>query len=154
MGDSLIILIIPYKPCGGPLIINSLFSSCYLQNHLFIFKFCHFYYNISWSEPVCFQLVWSLLCFPYLNIFSFRSGLFSAVIYSNIFSIPFSFLLLLETLLCMDWPTLYYPIDLLYCFSPPCLVFVCYPNLGDFHYSIFYVTNSFFFIIHSALQCL
>jgi len=51
-----------------------------------------------------------------LSVF-FRFEKFSAIISSNIFSIPFSFSSPLEFLvLCVDWPTLYYAIGLLYCF--------------------------------------
>ena len=47
-----------------------------------------------------------LYAFCILISVSFRFGKFSAIISSNIFSIPFS-LFLLEFLLCVDWPTLY-----------------------------------------------
>ena len=93
---------------------------------------------------------------------SFRFGKFSDIISSNIFSIPFYFSSS-GIPLCVDWPTSYYPIDVLYCSHGFFIWFsVCCPDwvisiflwLGDFHYSIFQVTNLFLCIIHSALQCL
>ena len=45
------------------------------------------------------------------------------------FQSPFLFLLRLEFLLCVDWPALYYPIDLLYCFHVFFIWFsVCCPD--------------------------
>ena len=71
---------------------------------------------LSWCGPVWVQFVWGPLWFLFLDIFFLKFGKFSAIISSNIFSIPCSFLLLLVYLLCIVWPTLYYPIDLLYWF--------------------------------------
>ena len=79
---------------------------------------------------------------------------FSAIIFSNTFSIPlFIFLLLLESLLYIDWPALYYPIAFLYCFKFS-FGFLSAVLLNNLHYSIFQVIYSFFCIIHSALHCL
>ena len=81
---------------------------------------------------------------------------FSAIVFSNTFSIPFSFyffFLLLESLLYIDWPALYYPIAFLYCFKFS-FGFLSAVLLNNLHYSIFQVIYSFFCIIHSALHCL
>ena len=63
-----------------------------------------------------FNLFGPLCAYFILISVSFRFAKFSAIISSNIVSIPFLFLHLLGSLLCIDWPTLYFPIDLLYCF--------------------------------------
>ena len=83
---------------------------------------------------------------------SFRFRKFPAIISSNFkfFQSPFLFLILLESLLCIGWPALYYPIDISFmCFH---LVFCLLSLLCDFHYSIFQLTYLFFCVIHSALQ--
>jgi len=46
-----------------------------------------------------------------LDLEIFQPSFLQTYFYSS-----FLFLLLMESLLCVDWPTLYYPIDLLYCF--------------------------------------
>ena len=73
----------------------------------------------------------------WISVSFFRFGKFGAIISSNTFSTPSS-LLLLESLFCIDWHTLNYPIGLLYCFHffffylTLCLLFW----LNNFHYSV------------------
>ena len=71
---------------------------------------------MSWYGLFGFNM-FGALCASCILTVSFRCGKFPAIISSNIFSIlPFFFLLLLEFLLHLDWPTLYYPIGLSDCF--------------------------------------
>ena len=58
--------------------------------------------------------------FPFLDLECFQPYLLQIH-----FKLPFLFLLFLESLLCVDWCTLYYPIDLLYCFYF-ILFFICF----------------------------
>ena len=84
---------------------------------------------MSWCRSAWVQLVWGPLCFLYLDIQFFQIWkVFSHNLFKCIFS-AFLFLLLLESLLCIDWPALYYPIDLLYCFHVFFIWFsVCCPD--------------------------
>lgn len=113
---------------------------------------CHFYYNMSCCGPVWVQLVWGPLCFLYL---SFRFGKFSAIISSNIFSIPFSFsspsgIPIMHRL--AFFVLSHSSLMLLSCFFH--LGFCLLSRLSDCHCSIFHITNSFLCIIHSGLYCL
>lgn len=53
---------------GDPLVYDSLFFFCHLQNSLFIFSFYHFSYGISWRGCVSVHVVWEPLLFLYLDI--------------------------------------------------------------------------------------
>ena len=85
----------------------------------------------------------------WISVSFFRFGKFGAIISSNTFSTPSS-LLLLESLFCIDWHTLNYPIGLLYCFHffffylTLCLLFW----LDNFHYSVVCV-----YVCVRALSC-
>ena len=80
----------------------------------------------------CASCVW-------ISVSVFRFGEFLAIISSNIFSSPFSFSSPLESLFYIDWHTLYYPIELLFCvlffFFFFILLFFFFPNCSNFHYS-------------------
>jgi len=101
-----------------------------------------------------FSLFWAL-CASYILIsVCFRFGKFSAIISSNIFSIPLSFsfpsgipIMRILARFILSHRSLI----LLSCFFH--LVFCLLSWLGDFHYFIFHITNSFLCIIHSALYC-
>ena len=119
---------------------------------LFIFNFCHLYYNLSWCCPETHRYS---LCFLYLDI----SMLYFWKVFSHNFfqyiSFPCFFPSPLGFLLCIGWPALYYPISLLYGFHVFFhLVFCLMSQLGDFHYFIFHVTNWFLCTIHSHLYSL
>lgn len=127
--------------------------SCCLQNPLF--KFCHFYYNMSWYGSLWFCLVWSCLCASctWISVFFLRFGMFLAIISSDTFLFSFSvslpsgipFMCRLECfILAHRSVILLYFYFFLLAF---CLLFY-------FHHSIFQITYSFFCIIHSALHCL
>ena len=64
--------------------------------------------------------------YTHISVSFFRFGRSSIIISSNIFSIPFSFLLL-EPLLCIYWHVFYYPIDL-----------ICYFNFLMICFSVYY----------------
>ena len=89
-----------------------------------------------------------------LNSVSFRFGKFTAIIYSNIFSIPFSFSSpsgipimhrLARFILSHRSHIAFILFDLVFCLLT---------WLGDFHYSVFHITDSFFCIIHSGFYWL
>ena len=72
------------------------------------------------------------------------------------FKFPFLFLLCLESLICIDWPTLYYLIDALYCFHVFFLFFffffwfsiwfsVC---CSDWVFPLFYLLSHLFSPLH------
>ena len=113
-----------------------------------LFNFCHFYY-MSLGLFGC-NLFGALCACCTLISVSFRFGKFLAIISSNF---QCFFLLLLEFLLCVDWPALCYPIGLLYCFHVFHLVFCLLSSLGYFHL-LSLPSHLFLCIIHSALQCL
>ena len=74
-------------------------SLCCPQTALFSFVVCHINYYMSWCYLFWFIFL-GFLCVFYTTLFSLRIGKFSAIILSNIFSTPFSILLL--------WPLLSY----------------------------------------------
>ena len=71
---------------------------------------------MSWCRSVCAQFVWGPLCFLYLYtcFLLYIWKLFSHNFFKYILN-PLS-LFFLESLLCIDWHALYYPIDGSYCF--------------------------------------
>ena len=73
----------------------------------------------------------SYASYPYISVSFFRFGRSSIIISSNIFSIPFSHLLL-EPLLCIYWHIFYYPIDLICYFNFWWFVFLCTIVSGSF----------------------
>ena len=92
------------------------------------------------------------LCASYILMsVSFRFGKFSAIISSNMFTMPFSFsspsgIPIMHRL--AHFILSHRSLVLLSCFFN--LVFCMLSWLGDFHYFILYVTNSFLCIIFSA----
>ena len=68
---------------------------------LFAFKICQFNYDVSWSGPLWVHLDLGTSVLPKLVTFFFtKLGNFSVIIFSNRFSIPCSFCLLLIFLSC------------------------------------------------------
>ena len=101
-----------------------------------------------------FNLFGALYTSCFLILVSFRFRKFSAVISSNIFSIPLSFsspsvIPIMHRLACFILS--HRSLILLLCFFH--LFFCLLSYLGDFHYSIFHITNSFLCIIHSGFYC-
>ena len=78
---------------GYFLIIYSLFYSCCIQNLLLIFNICHFII-ICLNVGLFGFILFRTLCESCIQIFVsfYRFITFSDIIYSNIFSIPFSLL--------------------------------------------------------------
>jgi len=104
---------------------------------------------MSQCGSVWVHLVWDPLCScTWLSVSCFTFGRFSAIISSNMFLALFFFLLLQEPPLCIDWHTLYDPMDLVCCFH--FFSFICLLStvwLIDFHYSVFLITYLFSCII-------
>ena len=58
---------------------------------LFVFEFCHFNYDVSWSRPLWVHLDWDHLCsLTYITFSLINLGKFSVITFSNRFSIPCS----------------------------------------------------------------
>ena len=103
---------------GVPLQLTLYFSLDAFRILSLSLTFAIFICHLPLGRSVWVQLVLNPLCFLYLDICFLLQSLetFSHNFFKYIFTPPLSFSSPLVSLLCIDWPSLYYPIDLLYCF--------------------------------------
>ena len=68
------------------------------------FNLWHFYYDVSWSGPLCIHHIWDSLCFLDLHVYFFHQ--IKEVFFSLFFQIDFQYIalsLLLAPLWCKCW---------------------------------------------------